>query len=270
MSKTAVYPPLNAAQQTLVRDNYKFVYQVASSFRKFGHHDDLVSEGFLGLCIAATKFDPARNLRFTTYSVHWIRACIFAYLLRTHCQMHILSSDRRVFFGILKAHSALKENPDDLKTLADKLGVPQDTIALLSQRVFNRDFPLDAPPPDGFAPIEMPDHEALAEDRYAQEEEQAGIRAYVERALATLNPRERRIIESRVMADKPRTLKQLGRRLGGVSRERVRQLQLKAIRKLRVKMLQAGLPPLLATASATPATTTAPAAATPQERARRA
>lgn len=274
MAKKVTYPPLTPIQKELVRDNYAFVFKIVASFRRYGHEEDLAAEGHLGLCLAAIRFDPARNVKFTTYSVHWIRAMVFGYLLRTHGQMHILSSDRRVFFGLLRAHKALKEVPDDAATLAEHLGVDEQTVRTMQSRVINHDLMLDAPLLDreggsGYVK-EMVDHEPVPEERFARIEEDEEIKGYVRRALNKLDARERKVIESRDMADgKKRTLDDLGRAMGGLSRERVRQIEQRAKIKLRRLFLQAGLPPLLTATAMRPATAPVASATVPQERARR-
>lgn len=274
MPKKVTYPPLTVTQQALVRDNHKFVFKIVSAFRRFGHEEDLVAEGYLGLCLAAIRFDPTRNVKFTTYSVHWIRAMVFGYLLRTHGQMHILSSDRRVFFGLLRSRSALKEVPDDDAALAEHLGVDEQTVRVMQSRVTNHDVMLDAPLLDrgnGTEYLqEMVDHKPVPEERVARMEEDNEIKMYVRHALGQLDARERSIIESRDMVDgKKRTLDDLGRAMGGLSRERVRQIEKSAKAKLRRLFLQAGLPPFLTATATAPATTPTPSATAPQERARR-
>lgn len=274
MAKKVKYPPLTKRQQKLVADNVKFAVKISSAYKRYGHFDDIIAEGYVGLCIAAIKFDRKRNIKFTTYSVHWIRAMIMNYLLRTHCQMHILSGDRELFFSLLRAFNALKENPDDYATLAEKFGVTPESIALLAPRVTNRDLMLDAPLLGGRRTINMVDRDPLPDEIAAENEERRQLRERVEWALRRLKPRERSIIERRVMTtDKPWTLDELGVTMGGLSRERVRQIELEAKDKMRRLLLQAGLtpfPPFLAATTAMPAMTPAATAAVPQVRALRA
>jgi RNA polymerase sigma-32 factor len=276
MPKRVATPRLTRKQQELVTKNVKFVFKIIASFKRWGHQDDLVAEGYLGLCMAAAKFDPKRGVKFTTYSVHWIRAMVFNYLLRTHGQMHILSGDRPLFFALLKTQSELKESPEeavaDLTALAAHYGVTVEATRVLQTRVANRDFMLDAPSLyEGGAAREMVDRTPVPEERYAQAEEQAYLEGYVGEALDRLDPRERRIVRSRdmAMADERQTLEQLAQQFGGLSRERVRQIEKTAKAKLRRHFVQAGLPPLLTATTANPVTTPAATAATPQERARR-
>jgi RNA polymerase sigma-32 factor len=268
MAKKVKYPPLTKEQQALVRDNLKFVYKIANSFYRLGHKDDLISEGCLGLCIAAAKFDPQRNVKFTTYSAWWIRAAIFNYLLRSHGPTHILSSDRRVFFSLLRSQTELKENPEDRAALAEHLDVDVKTIDVMESRVKSRDMMLDAPLNDGHKQREMVDQDPLPDENAANSEEQTQLRQHVSRALRHLDERERLVIRSRTMADQPRRLEELGETFG-VSRQRVKQIEQIAFKKLRVRLLQVGLPLLLANATATPATMAVPTATVPQERARR-
>ena len=270
MAKKAFYPPLTKEQQELVRDNHKFVFRIAASFRRLGHQDDLISEGYLGLCIAATKFEPSRGLKFTTFSAYWIRAKIFDYLLRTHGPTHILSSDRPLFFKLLRAQNAVLEKPETDAELAARLGTDVQTLAIMQERVRNHDVMLDAPLLHEGRPIEMVDRELMPEESYSKAEEMEAVAECVQWALGQLDPRSRRVIQSRAMADEPKTLERLARSMGGLSRERVRQIEKKAKAKLRRLFLQAGLPPLLAMIAPMPTSAAVPTATVPQVRARRA
>jgi len=239
-----IYVPLTREQQALVRDNLNFVFKIASEFHKFGHREDLIAEGNFGLCVAASRFDPKRNVKFTTYSVHWIRAMIFRYLLRSHGQMHILSGrDRRVFFGLYRAYAALGEHQDDVKALAKYLGVDAETIMLVQARFRNQDFMIDAPR-DGWRPFEVADRAPSIEDQLVVGREQQEISRRVRLALGRLDSRERLIVQGRIMDDQQRKLSDIGEELGGLSRERVRQLEVRARKKLRRMLVRSGLPAL--------------------------
>jgi RNA polymerase sigma-32 factor len=274
MGKPLKRVPLTREQQQLVQDNVKFVYKLARGLPKLGHEADLISEGFVGLCIAATKFDPKRNLKFTTYSSYWIRAMMFSYLLRTHGQTHILSADRKLYFKVLKAQSVLREvdGDDEVTAIANEVGSDTETVGLLLMRVRNHDLMLDASwrmANGDTATIEMPADDPLPEEIVADNEQGTKMKDRLLWALGRLSPRERHIIRAHIMSEKPRTLKELGAYYGGISRERVRQLEVKALEKLR-RLVQVALPPPLATTTPMPTSAAAPAATVPQARARRA
>jgi len=232
--KAAVYVPLKPHQQKLVRDNLRFVYKIVNEFKLRGHTEDLIAEGNLGLCIAASRFDPSRNVRFTTYSAHWIRAMVFQYLLRTQGQMRIRAGiDRRVFFGLFKAYAAIGgPEQDDHEAVAKYLKTDVETVALMLRRFnYNGDQVIGKTDSNG-RPFDLVDRKPLVEDVVIEHEDRETVKARVRQALGFLTPRERRIIEGRLMADEPKTLDAIGREFG-VGREWIRQLEVRATGKMK-------------------------------------
>jgi RNA polymerase sigma-32 factor len=199
-----------SAYDLLVASNLRFVVRIARQYRSQGQRlSDLVQEGNLGLLRAVERYDPDRHFRLATYAAWWIRACIQAHLLRT-CSM--------VKPGI--SHGRLRVAPG----VAD--AVPR--------RVQGRDVSLDALTRDGHATqVEsLASGEPAADEVLLDGEEEALQASRVGAALSRLDPRERAIVEARLMSDSPLTFKEVGR-LVGCSPDRARQLETRARGKLR-------------------------------------
>src|SRR5262245_26047581 len=201
--------------------------------------EDLIQEGNLGLTIAARRFDPNRKTRLATYATYWIRACMLEHVVRSHGPVRIgtTRSQRKIFFGLGRARRALERvgAETDAEHLAGALGVERQDIESMTPRLSGRDISLDAP--RGYED-RRPMSQSLAEDRPTPEELIGGVeeedhrRAMIHEGLKILDPRERSIIRARHMRQRPATLACLGRKFG-ISRERVRQLELRAKAKLR-------------------------------------
>jgi len=233
------------AARRLVEANARHVVAIALGYRRYGLRTaELIAEGNVGLMIALHKFDPGRGTRFVTYAAHWIRAYVLDYVLRGWSIVGVGSGALRskVFFRLRRERariSALTSDPDEVTArLASTFGTTAEKIAALSQRIEARDLSLDAPARDeaGGAPIvdALPSLAPSQEERFLANEELDAVSTRVQSALAGLDPRERYIMRMRAMADDPDelSLAEIGRRLG-VSRERARQLEARAMTKLR-------------------------------------
>jgi RNA polymerase sigma-32 factor len=234
------------AHDLLVTSNLRFVVQVARNYRSYGRRmADMVQEGNLGLLRAVERYDPDKDIRLVSYAVWWIRAHIQTYILRTWSMVKLgtTQGQRRVFYALARTQRALARHgdslpqnlePAELATVAGRLGVSQGVVVETSNRIYSRDVSLDAPiGDDGSTHLETmascePAHDDVMED--TQEQELMATR--VAAALAQLDPRERTIIESRVMGDSPMTFEAVGN-LVGCSPERARQLETRAKMKLR-------------------------------------
>jgi RNA polymerase sigma-32 factor len=229
-----------AALARLVQAHLGLVIRIATEFRHSGPAmEDLIQEGNLGLTIAARRFDPNRATRLATYATYWIRACMLEHVVRSHGPVRIgtTRSQRKIFFGLGRARRKLEREGEvaDCEKLAGELGVMQEDVEAMTPRLTGRDVSLDAP--RGFD-----DRRAmgatLAEDGPSPEEMVAGCeeedhrRVQLFEGLKVLDPRERAIIRARHMRQRPATLAALGKKFG-ISRERVRQLELRAKDKLR-------------------------------------
>jgi RNA polymerase sigma-32 factor len=225
----------------LVQAHLGLVIRIATEFRHSGPSmEDLIQEGNLGLTIAARRFDPSRATRLATYATYWIRACMLEHVVRSHGPVRIgtTRSQRKIFFGLGRARRKLEREGEqaDADSLAHALGVEPADIEAMTPRLTGRDVSLDAP-------RSVDDRRqvgnTLAEDGPTPEEMVAGLeeedsrKARLFEGLKVLDPRERAIIKARHMRQRPATLASLGKKFG-ISRERVRQLELRATSKLRV------------------------------------
>ena len=229
-----------AALARLISAHLGLVIKIALEFRHSGPAmEDLIQEGNLGLTIAARRFDPERATRLATYATYWIRACMLEHVVRSHGPVRIgtTRSQRKIFFGLGRARRALERNGEtaDAEHLATALGVEQTDIESMTARLTGRDVSLDAP--RGFDD-QRPVAASLCEDEPNPEEMIAGVeeedlrRSMMLEGLKTLDTRERAIIRARHLRQRPATLACLGKKFG-ISRERVRQLELRAKAKLR-------------------------------------
>lgn len=230
--KTAQLEPW---QQELVVENRRIVFSVGRSLVKNGPlPDDMRAEGELGLCMAAQRFDRNRNLKFITYAVHWVRARMFQWLLdnRGPVRLGTTKDNRKAFFGIGKARAALGEDAT-YEAIAAKLGVDVDTVERMHVRFTAADVALDAVDHENRQRMQLADERPTAEEGLASIEGAAYDQRVIKNALRCLGDRDRTLIRLRYLRQDPWTLQQIGVKFG-LSRERVRQLEFKALRKLRI------------------------------------
>jgi len=230
-----------SAGRQLVTSNLRFVVRVAREYRAYGLRlGDLIQEGNLGLMRAVEKFDPKREIRLISYAVWWIRAYIHNYILHSWSLVKLgtTQTQRRLFFSLAKAKRELDrlnlDDADRLDYLARTLQVAPADISDMELRMAGRDISLDVPVDvDGPARVEtVPAAEAPVDEKLAASEIGTLVAKRVKTALARLDPREQFIIQHRVLDEAPVTFKELGEHFG-VSRERARQIELRAKRKLR-------------------------------------
>jgi RNA polymerase sigma-32 factor len=233
-----------AAAAKLVEANLRYVVAIALSYRRYGlRMADLVSEGNVGLMTALKKFDPSRGTRFVTYAAHWIRALILDHVIRAWSIVGVGSGPLRskVFFRLRREKAKIMANTNDMdeanEQLAQKFGTTAEKIHAFGQRLETRDVSLDATVrEDGLTTVldGMASPLPSQEDRFFAEERAGELSSSVQHAIAELDPRERFIVETRIMADgaDELSLAEIGRRLG-VSRERARQLEARAKAKLK-------------------------------------
>jgi RNA polymerase sigma-32 factor len=235
----------------MVQAHLGLVIRIAQEFRGAGPPmEDLIQEGNMGLLIAARRFDPAKAARLATYATYWIRACMMEFVVRSHGPVRIgtTRAQRKIFFGLGRARRRLEGEGQsaDPESLAAVLGVERAEIDSMTPRLSGRDVSLDAP--RSFDDSRQ-GSETLAEDRPTPEEIVGGVEQERTRrrklidGLKVLDQRERAIIRARHMCSRPVTLGALGKKFG-VSRERVRQLELRAMNKLRAFCGAQGIAPL--------------------------
>ena len=235
------------AAKKLVEANLRYVVAIALSYRRYGVRlADLISEGNVGLMIALKKFDPSRGTRFVTYASHWIRAYVLDYVIRGWSIVGVGSGSLRskVFFRLRRERAKIAASTSDgdevTARLAERFNTTPEKITLFSQRLEARDVSLDAKVfDDGGATVvdSLPSLLPSQEDAFLRKERANEIEASVRDAIEELDPRERYIVEARMLADGPDelSLAEIGRRLG-VSRERARQLEVRAKMKLKRRL----------------------------------
>ncbi len=232
------------AAHALVTANLRFVVKVAAGYRGYGLRiADLIQEGNLGLLRAVKKFDPEQGIRLVTYAAWWIRAYIQEYVLQSWSLVKIgtTQSQRRLFFSLARTRRELSRadlRGDDLDDrVARRLRVRPEEVRETSRRMEQRDQSLDAPAFEGGGARidQFPDGDDLPDEQVSRARESDRIRRGVTEALSLLDARERAIVEQRFMAEDPASLQELGSQLG-FSRERARQLEIRARGKLRAAL----------------------------------
>jgi len=229
-----------AAAHRLVCANLRFVVKVALEYRGYGLRLlDLVQEGNIGLMQAVRKFDPERGLRLITYAVWWIRAYIQNYIMKSWSLVKIgtTQAQKKLFYKLTQTRNALRNltGSESLTEVADELEISETAVEEMSQRLGQRDLSLDVElaEGEGYTLLDiLPDQRKNQEHAVIDREERQLLERRTAAALATLPPRERRIIEQRILGERPRTLQELAIEFG-ISRERVRQLEQNALRRLK-------------------------------------
>jgi RNA polymerase sigma-32 factor len=231
------------AAHRLVTSHLRLVAKIAMGYRGYGLPiSEVVSEGNVGLMQAIKRFDPDKGFRLATYAMWWIRAAIQEYILRSWSlvKMGTTANQKKLFFNLRKAKgriSALEEGdlrPDQVQQIATRLGVTEQDVVDMNRRL-GGDVSLNAPLREEGEGGEwqdwLVDDSASQESVLAAQQEGQNRLAALRDALGVLNPRERRIFEARRLADDPITLEELSTEFG-VSRERVRQIEVRAFEKI--------------------------------------
>lgn len=232
----------DAAQQ-LVTSHLRLVAKIAMGYRGYGLPiSEVISEGNVGLMQAVKRFEPEKGFRLATYAMWWIKAAIQEYILRSWSlvKMGTTANQKKLFFNLRKAKSkisALEEGdlrPDQVAIIAKRLGVGEQDVIDMNRRL-GGDASLNAPIRDDGDSGEwqdwLVDDSESQETRLAESEELDNRRKALAEAMEVLNDRERRIFQARRLADDPVTLEELAEEFG-VSRERVRQIEVRAFEKV--------------------------------------
>ena len=231
---------IEAAQQ-LITANLRFVVKVAFEYKSYGVKlQDLIQEGNIGLMMAVKKFNPYKGYRFISYAIWWIRAYIQNFIIKTWSLVKIgtTQAQKKLFYKIGKVRKALESGGTDEKKyerLARDLDVGKEDIIEMEQRMSSRDLSLDTPFDEGqeLTHLELLREDSLnQEEAIAQEEEKKIREREVQNAMKRLNEKEVYVIKNRIMAEEPLTLQEIGDHLK-LSRERVRQIESEALKKLR-------------------------------------
>jgi RNA polymerase sigma-32 factor len=231
------------AAQRLICANLRFVVKVALEYRHYGMRLlDLIQEGNIGLMQAVRKFDPERGLRLITYAVWWIRATIQDFIMKNWSLVKIgtTQAQKKLFFKLAQTRNALRNltGHDNSAEVADALDVDAALVEQMGQRIGQRDASLDVElsEGDGYTLLHtLPDRRPNQETVLIGRQERGRRHHLARAALAELPDRERRIVEQRFLNETPCTLQELADEYG-ISRERVRQLEQSALRRLKTSL----------------------------------
>jgi RNA polymerase sigma-32 factor len=232
----------DAAHQ-LVTSHLRLVARIAMGYRGYGLPvGEVISEGNVGLMQAVKRFDPDKGFRLATYAMWWIRAAIQEYILRSWSlvKMGTTAAQKKLFFNLRKIKGQLKAldegdlRPDQVKRIATQLGVTEEDVISMNRRLAG-DSSLNAPVRNDAESGEwqdwLVDDTVDQETALAESEERDIRREMLNNALKGLNARERRVFEARRLAEDPLTLEELSAEFG-VSRERIRQIEVRAFEKV--------------------------------------
>jgi len=231
------------AAEKLITSHLRLVARIAMGYRGYGLPiGEVISEGNVGLMQAVKRFDPDRGFRLATYAMWWIRASIQEYILRSWSLVKVgtTAAQKKLFFNLRRTKSqlqALEEGdlkPEHVKAISKKLGVSEEDVVSMNRRL-GGDASLNAPVRADLEAGEwqdwLVDETPDQEERLVESEEAGRRKAFLMQALETLNERERRIFEARRLSEDPSTLEDLSAEFG-VSRERIRQIEVRAFEKV--------------------------------------
>jgi RNA polymerase sigma-32 factor len=232
------------AAQKLITSHLRLVARIAMGYRGYGLPiGEVISEGNVGLMQAVKRFDPEKGFRLATYAMWWIRAAIQEYILRSWSlvKMGTTAAQKKLFFNLRKLKGQLQAfeegdlRPDQVETIATKLGVPKEDVISMNRRLAG-DSSLNAPlraDAEGGGEWQdwLVDDSTDQETTLVDQEELDNRRSYLSEAMDTLTDREKRIFEARRLTDEPLTLEELSTEFG-VSRERIRQIEVRAFEKV--------------------------------------
>jgi RNA polymerase sigma-32 factor len=239
------------AAHKLVTSHLRLVTRIAMGYRGYGLPiGEVISEGNVGLMQAVKRFEPDKGFRLATYAMWWIRASIQEYILRSWSlvKMGTTAAQKKLFFNLRRMKGQIKAleegdlKPEQVKKIATTLGVPEDDVISMNRRL-GGDASLNAPvrtDMEGGGEWQdwLVDDAPDQEERLVESEELSQRKAYLAKAMDTLNERERRIFEARRLAEEPATLEDLSEEFG-VSRERIRQIEVRAFEKVQAAVQKA-------------------------------
>ena len=240
--------PEAAAQ--LVTSHLRLVAKIAMGYRGYGLPvSELISEGNIGLMQGVKKFEPDRGFRLATYAMWWIRASIQEFILRSWSlvKMGTTAAQKKLFFNLRRMKNNIEAfedgdlHPDDVTKIATDLGVSEEDVVSMNRRMaMGGDTSLNVPmreDGDGQWQDWLVDDEPLQDERVADAQEADVRHQLLTEAMDSLNDREKHILTERRLIDEPKTLEDLSQEYG-VSRERVRQIEVRAFEKLQKAMLR--------------------------------
>jgi len=240
------------AAQTLVTSHLRLVAKIAMGYRGYGLPlSELISEGNVGMMQAVKRFDPDRGFRLATYAMWWIRAAIQEYILHSWSlvKMGTTAAQKKLFFNLRKLKGQLQAiddgdlPPEIVSKIATKLEVPESDVVSMNRRLASPDHSLNSPlRTDGEGEWQdwLVDQEESQEAKLGDRQELGLRRDLLRNAMKTLNDRERHILTERRLRDEPVTLEDLSRKYN-ISRERVRQIEVRAFEKLQKAIKSAAI-----------------------------
>ncbi len=235
------------AAHRLVTSHLRLVAKIAMGYRGYGLPlSELISEGNVGMMQAVKRFDPERGFRLATYAMWWIRAAIQEYILHSWSlvKMGTTAAQKKLFFNLRKIKSQMKAieegelPPDTVKAIAKQLDVPEQDVIQMNRRLASGDHSLNAPlreEGEGEWQDWLVDESDSQETKLGESEELKRRQRMLSQAMRGLNERERYILTERRLRDDPTTLEDLSQKYG-ISRERVRQIEVRAFEKLQKSM----------------------------------
>ena len=240
------------AAHRLVTSHLRLVAKIAMGYRGYGLPvSELISEGNVGMMQAVKRFDPDRGFRLATYAMWWIRASIQEYILHSWSlvKMGTTAAQKKLFFNLRKIKGQLQAieegdlSPENVKAVAERLQVPEADVISMNRRLASQDHSLNAPlkiDGDGEWQDWLVDETESQEIALADRQELGKRQKLLSQALGSLNERERHILTQRRLRDEPTTLEDLSQEYG-ISRERVRQIEVRAFEKLQKSIRNAAL-----------------------------
>jgi RNA polymerase sigma-32 factor len=245
------------AAHKLVTSHLRLVAKIAMGYRGYGLPlSELISEGNVGMMQAVKRFDPDRGFRLATYAMWWIRAAIQEYILHSWSlvKMGTTAAQKKLFFNLRKLKGQMQAidegdlSPEHVTQIATKLDVPEQDVVNMNRRLASPDHSLNAPlraDSEGEWQDWLVDEQDTQEISLAEREELSKRRALLKSAMTNLNERERHILTERRLRDEPTTLEDLSQHYG-ISRERVRQIEVRAFEKLQKNIKNAAIEQRLA------------------------
>jgi len=237
------------AAAKLVNSHLRLVAKIAMGYRGYGLPvSELISEGNIGLMQGVKKFEPDRGFRLATYAMWWIRASIQEFILRSWSlvKMGTTAAQKKLFFNLRRMKNRIEAfeegdlKPEDVRQIATDLGVSEEDVISMNRRMaMGGDTSLNVPLRDdseGTWQDFLVDSEPLQDERVAEAEETQMRSALLQEALQALNDRERHILTERRLRDDPKTLEELSQ-VYDVSRERIRQIEVRAFEKLQKALM---------------------------------
>ncbi|TDQ80494.1 RNA polymerase RpoH-like sigma 32 subunit [Dongia mobilis] len=231
------------AAHRMVTSHLRLVAKIAMGYRGYGlPMSEVISEGNVGLMQAVKRFDPDRGFRLATYAMWWIRAAIQEYILHSWSLVKIgtTASQKKLFFNLRRVKGQIKAleegdmSPENVKEIATRLNVSEEEVINMNRRLMAPDHSLNAPlriDGEGEWQDWLVDETESQETRVADNQEFSRRKKLLDKAMLTLTPRERKILVERRLKDEPTTLEDLSTEFG-ISRERVRQIEVRAFDKL--------------------------------------